>query len=111
MCCCKASCSLEISSGPPSTCLISSMAVDCMISFTRAGSSTPGKLHQNLILAQSVLLNHRFAHAQLVDAIADGLDGQGDGAILEIGQGLRLHGESPGIVRARIAGHIPAAVR
>src|SRR5205823_9767614 len=39
-CCVIASCSLVY--GPPNTCLISSMAVDCMISFTRAGSSTPG---------------------------------------------------------------------
>ena len=33
--CCNASCSLE--KGPAIACRISSMAVDCMISFTRAG--------------------------------------------------------------------------
>jgi len=35
------------------------------------------KLNENLILAEAMFLNHRLAHAQLVDSIADRLDGLG----------------------------------
>ena len=59
------------------------------------------KLDQYLILAEAVLLNHRFAHAQRVNAVADGLDGLGDGAIFQIGEVLGLHLNRPGILRAR----------
>ena len=40
------------------------------------------KLDKNLVLPEAVLLNHRFAHAQLVNSIADGLDRLGDRAVL-----------------------------
>ena len=33
-----------------------------------------GQLHQNLIVAQAVFLNDRLGNAQLVNAVADGLD-------------------------------------
>ena len=59
------------------------------------------KLHQNLVLAEAVLLDHRLAHAQLVDAIADGLDGLRHRAVLQVGEVLRLHRNRPGIFRAR----------
>src|ERR1700674_696224 len=58
------------------------------------------KLDKNLILAEAVLLNHRLAHTQLVNSIADGLYGLGDRAVLQIGQVLRLHRNRPGIFRA-----------
>ncbi len=60
-----------------------------------------GQLHQNLILPQSVLFDDGFAHTQLVNAVADGLNGLVHGAVLQVGQGLRLHGNGPGVVRAR----------
>ena len=66
-----------------------------MISFTRAGIVHARELHQDLILAQSVLLNDRLADAQLVNAVADGLNGQRHRAVLQFSQGLRLHGEGP----------------
>ena len=33
-----------------------------------------GQLHKNLVVAQSVLLDDRLADAELVNAVADGLD-------------------------------------
>ena len=59
------------------------------------------QLHQDLVLPKSVLFDDRFAHTQLVNAISDGLNRLGHGAIFEVGQGLRLHGNSPGVIRAR----------
>jgi hypothetical protein len=59
------------------------------------------KLHKNLVLAEPVLLDHRLAHAELVNAVADGLDGLGDRAVLQVGEVLRLHRNRPGIFRAR----------
>ncbi len=59
------------------------------------------KLHQYLILAEAVLLNHRLAHAQLVNSVAYGLDRLRDRAVLQVGEVLRLHRNRPGIFRAR----------
>ena len=47
------------------------------------------QLHQNLVLPEPVLLDDRLAHAQRVDAVADGLDRLRDGAILQVRQALR----------------------
>src|ERR1039458_1418036 len=59
-----------------------------------------GQLHQNLVLAEPVLLNGGFAHAQRVDTIADSLDGLGYGLIFQFAEHLRLHRQSPGVVRS-----------
>ena len=42
-----------------------------------------GKLDQDLVVAEAVLLNHRLGDAELVDAVADGFDGLLDGALLD----------------------------
>ena len=44
------------------------------------------QLHQNLVLAQSVLLDDRLAHAQLVNAVANGLDRLRNRTILQFRQ-------------------------
>ena len=49
-----------------------------------------GKLHENLVIAQAVLLNHRLGDAELVDAVADGFDRLFDGALLERVEHRRL---------------------
>ena len=53
------------------TCLISSMAVDCMMSFTRPGIVDAGQLHQNLVLPETMLLNRGLANAEGVNTVAD----------------------------------------
>ena len=58
-------------------------------------------MHQNLVLAETVLLNDRLADSELINAVADCLNGLRHGAILQIGHVLRLHGENPGIFGAR----------
>ena len=40
-----------------------------------------GQLHQDLVGAQAIFLDHRLAHAQGVDAVADGLDRLRDGLL------------------------------
>src|SRR5665213_9769 len=51
------------------------------------------QLHQNLIGAQVVFLNHRLAHTQRIHAIANCLDGLLDGFLVQILDDLRLHGQ------------------
>ncbi len=42
-----------------------------------------GKLDQNLVVAQAVLLDDRLGDAELVNTVADGFDGLLDGALLD----------------------------
>ena len=60
-----------------------------------------GQLHQNLILAESMFLNRRFAHAQRIDSIADSLDRLRHRLILYVGEHRRLHGQRPGVIGPR----------
>ena len=46
-----------------------------------------GQLHKDLVVAESVLLDDRLVDAELIDAVANGLDGLGDGAILQVSRG------------------------
>src|SRR5581483_7464220 len=66
--------------------------------FHASGIIHAGKLDQNLILAKTVFLNNRLTDAELIDSIANGLDGLLDRAILDIGQCRRLHRDRPGIL-------------
>ncbi len=66
-----------------------------------AGIVDAGQLHQNLVLAEAVLLNRRLAHAQRIDAVADGLDRLGHRFVLHLGEVLRLHGQSEGVIGPR----------
>ena len=45
-----------------------------------------GQLHQNLILTQPMFFDHGLAHAQLVNAVANGLNGLLHRAVLQVGQ-------------------------
>ena len=69
------------------------------------------QLHQDLVLAQPVLLNDRLADAELVNAIADGLDGLLDSAALELRERLLLHGQDIGALGARYSVCIRGAAR
>ena len=60
------------------------------------------QLHKNLILPETVFLNGGLSNTQLIDAVADGFDGLRYGAVLQISQRLRLHGDDPGIFGAGI---------
>jgi hypothetical protein len=59
------------------------------------------QLDQDLVAAQVVLLNHRLAHAECIDAGADDLDRLLQRMRLQVGHRAGLHGQRPGIVRAR----------
>src|SRR5208283_1978596 len=48
----------------------------------------------NLVLAEPVFLNRRLAHAQRINAVADGLNRLSYGLILQLGEHLRLHREN-----------------
>src|SRR6185437_7901678 len=59
-----------------------------------------GQLDQDLVLPQTMFFDHRFAHAQLVNAVADGFDSLLHRPVLELGELRRLHGNSVGILGA-----------
>ena len=50
-------------------------------SLTRLGSSMPGQLHEDAI--RSLPRDQRLGHAELVDAVADRLDGLRDRVVLD----------------------------
>ena len=56
------------------------------------------QLHQNLVGAQAVLLNHRLADAQRIHAVTQGLNGLLDRLRLQGRQHRLLHGQRPCIV-------------
>src|SRR6202021_1244340 len=58
------------------------------------------QLHQNLILAEAVLLNGWLAHTQRINAVADGFNRLRNCLILQIAEDLGLHGKRPAVVRA-----------
>src|SRR4029079_7589449 len=60
------------------------------------------KLNKNLILSETVFLNGWLSNTQLIDSVANGFNGLGYGAILQISQRLRLHGDYPGVFRSGI---------
>jgi hypothetical protein len=59
-----------------------------------------GQLHQDLVLAQSVLLNDRLAHSQLIDAVAYGFYRLRDRLVFQSRQCLRLHDHCPSVLGA-----------
>src|ERR1700733_5986510 len=59
------------------------------------------QLHQNLVLAETVLLDRGFTHAQRIDAVVDGFNRLRHRLALQIREDLRLHGQRPGVVRPR----------
>ena len=48
-----------------------------------------------------MLLNHRLADAELINTVADGLDGLGYCFVLQVGEHLGLHAHDPGILGPR----------
>jgi hypothetical protein len=60
-----------------------------------AGIVDAGELHQDLVLPEPVGLDGGLADAQGVNAVADGIDGLGDGLVLELVEARNPHRQVP----------------
>ena len=76
--------------------------------FDAGGIVNAGEFDEDLVIAEAVLLDDGLGDAELVDALADGLDGGVEGAGLEVSDGRGAHGELESAVGLR--GEIVAGV-
>ncbi len=93
---CLACASSREANGPPITSYSSRMAAVFRICFTRAGSSTPGKLHQHFRLggAAAALLHARFGQAQSVDLLLNGVHALRERVRAQLERFGGLHGQA-----------------